>query len=1566
MNKKSAIVIFIGCLLILTNFSVVASAVTVSTSINKNTQKTIEKIDPTSIKNENVISPETYKVVPTIQEKSAPTLEENKVTTTQQSEEDILTKAAPISVGYVVQPGEQVIPGHQQAFLYAANAGGPYSGSVGQAIQFSGSSQYLLFNGATYSWDFDEDGTYEWSSTNNGVTTYTYTKPGKYLATFKVTKSDGKTYIDMAPVDVAINSNDPQPGNHLQPHGGICYYGSVGEPILFDASQSTSTGAPISNYTWYFGDGTVGYGEQVYHTYNEAIPYLVHLEIRDSDGNKRFDVLHADIDCKLSKYADLLATSNQIVQDILSFITDSRIFFYLLDVKVITIYNGYTTETGISDGFDEHYPKVIDVGNNARIQINHISLFKYENVTTSEFTGMSSHTWNSTFSAQILYGISESDNFTVLLQFSFGSWIASKLGIEEPAIQIGYASKAGEEKPTNEFTISHRFRPYILERLLGESSENNQNQEYNQNEESYEYNLNDATTYAGNTQAYPSEQTQTYNDYEINPAPIENIGVQEIKSEQSLQAQAIQQTINGNPLETTDFYPEQEIKFENIDVDHSSLVIAFANNYYSTRTELNLSFSQFVDSTIKSKRFQDVGFNGYEQNNDASLTLTVSRQANGKRATLGLIIDPIQNFVSHVDYAKDPDTGVYTLSFNIDNPPENLVLFTESEDSWGEYKSNYFYLENIPSSLTLDILPKLEDGYISVTKDGSGEFKVGIKNDLKSPSINLYMIHPSLHETRIDWQLLSSPHSIKLSSITTGLSLNAEIKNLTQQDQSIEFHGTLQNDLDVEIEWSFIDGYLAVRKSVTTIDFDVYYAQDDLSLLVNGIYIGGSGDGLTIDFDRFGEQGIIEVDTGRAILLHVYGKKSTASLSTDLSFSTDGHMKLEWDQATFLGFDATHALTFNNLDFSAPEFTVTADNISFASSSSFNLDLTSDQLQLGGTNQIILSNIELAIKRWSGAIGYAKSIGNFNINLEPSIKYYSLTMNQFLELENFNVIFDGTYDQYDTDFEIDDLNLINTGIVWFDFNSPLKFDISTQYQTSTLNLENLHLAIGPQNDRTIDFSISSFNVNGGGLIHSEFNSQHFYVAASVAFNWNIDVTTLSYGSWKINGTYSGSGTMDITEWQPGVNGQVAIGVNTPIHHSLKVIHGQLELELGDMTLNSGSSTIKWKREQSNSNGYFNITSGVSGSLTLCKLTYNNSQNPVEFSIDNIQIQPVKLNVSWQKQSDIKTLHINNNHAIDLGLIKIKWVDKTLTIGNIGLKSGQFNIVYDSANKTITLNNGMNAFGPLCTYEDTYRKLSVDLLNLANDYSKTMTLKWYQDNNNKTIGLYVDTDNSNLVEWIVFESIRYASNPNDITGRRIALGGFQADDFKIMKNTNNKLEVSGHLYIANHLTYSKLVDYPTDQWKDLDLQWNLNLDGVGSIELNSDPGFDEDMKFSTTLAGVDIESTFDLPQHLKFGWDVDFDGQGNITIDTDYEEILGISFEIQKDTAQYQPKWGFYIGAEGLKADDYKLYWDFSGSPGNWNIGSSGEIDSGSIINELYIAWNEQWYNLLLSGQPTQR
>ncbi len=63
------------------------------------------------------------------------------------------------------------------------------------------------------------------------------------------------------------------------------YAGSVGEPITFDGSESTAVpGQFIVTYEWEFGDGAVGEGAIVDHTYSNAANYLVTLTVWDDAG----------------------------------------------------------------------------------------------------------------------------------------------------------------------------------------------------------------------------------------------------------------------------------------------------------------------------------------------------------------------------------------------------------------------------------------------------------------------------------------------------------------------------------------------------------------------------------------------------------------------------------------------------------------------------------------------------------------------------------------------------------------------------------------------------------------------------------------------------------------------------------------------------------------------------------------------------------------------------------------------------------------------------------------------------------------------------------------------------------------------------------------------------------------------------------------------------------------------------------------------------------------------------------------------------------------------------------
>ena len=965
MKKTPSVVIIIGCLLIFTNISAAGISLVQMAPIQKNEVIIISDIE-TSL---DSISPS------------------NEEETEETTSIDALEQEDP-SIQISTKSKTPQIHLHEQRQTFAlANAGGPYSGDVGTLLSFYGSSA-VISPGTTYKWDFG-DGTITYGLRP----THTYASPGRYIVTFTVTKSSGEKYLDMAPVYIEVEND------HLTPYGKCCYYGKVDEPISFDASLSTSEdpNLPIVSYKWYFGDGTVGHGKKVTHTYTEEGPYFVQLEVKDATGNTRIDVLHADVDCKLEKMDDFFISSSPLLEDILSFIEKikKQYLFGLLNTRIITIHNGNEKVTSVPNGYG--LPQIdVDDDNQYDLKIEDISFFTLEK-TYSDFTGRFSLSWKSSFSVDIYENgdIKDDDDFSISLQFTFGSLITQILGIEEPVIDIGYSSESGEEK-TSEFTIEHQFRPYILERFwlwFGGDSQNNQ-----QNAQSTP---TGQTTYETLPFGLSSENEMIASNPVYAPIGVINIK-NEVDDDQTISSESVDITeihecAQEETVDIDDFYPENEVIVQDIDVDSFSLLMTFANSRdptlpYYRLTELKLSYDTLVDSTIKSKRFQDVGFEGSDSTGDSSLTLTLSRLTNSRKATLGIIIDPIDNFISKVDHNKD-SSGLYTLEWSIDNPPENIVLFAESEDAWGDYNSNYFYIENIPEVLTIKLMPKLEDGYIDITRSGADECKVGIKNDLKEPTANLYLTHPAVEGIRLDWELLSQPHSIKLETTTVGLSFHAELKDVTQEDQMIVFDATVVESLELDVEWSFIQGYFSVQKSVTEIAFEALYDSNIVNLLVTGSYSGDEGNGITIDFNGFEGQGKVEIDTGREILLQVSAenKNTGSSLSTGIDFARDGHLIFEWDETTALRLDTSHALSLTQMNLNSNKFKFTADEIALESSSDFSIrGEDKNQIKLSGSNQVTLNNTLTTIGFWSSSLDYSKSVGSFDIIVKPEDKYFKV------------------------------------------------------------------------------------------------------------------------------------------------------------------------------------------------------------------------------------------------------------------------------------------------------------------------------------------------------------------------------------------------------------------------------------------------------------------------------------------------------------------------------------------------------------------------------------------------
>ncbi|UCC89467.1 MAG: PKD domain-containing protein [Anaerolineales bacterium] len=152
-----------------------------------------------------------------------------------------------------------------------ADAGGPYTCQVGEAIQLAGACDDpgpVDAASLTCTWA-------EFSGAALSEPTYTCSEPiGDVTLTLTATDKDGASSQSSATVSVveiklSADANGP-------------YIGQVGEPVAFDGSGSTPE-QEITSYDWDFGDGETGIGVEISHTYAQSGTYTVTLTIAGAD-----------------------------------------------------------------------------------------------------------------------------------------------------------------------------------------------------------------------------------------------------------------------------------------------------------------------------------------------------------------------------------------------------------------------------------------------------------------------------------------------------------------------------------------------------------------------------------------------------------------------------------------------------------------------------------------------------------------------------------------------------------------------------------------------------------------------------------------------------------------------------------------------------------------------------------------------------------------------------------------------------------------------------------------------------------------------------------------------------------------------------------------------------------------------------------------------------------------------------------------------------------------------------------------------------------------------------------
>ncbi|MCI0512830.1 PKD domain-containing protein [candidate division KSB1 bacterium] len=163
-----------------------------------------------------------------------------------------------------------------------ANAGGPYTGVEGNALNFDASRTSDPDGNVTaYEWDFQNDGTWD-KTTTTAQTSFTY--PDDFTGQIKIRVTDAENETSTALATVTIRNVNPTVD------AGGPYSGDIGATITFHGT-ATDPGADQLTYTWDLNNDGIFEtpGQVVQYSYNQTGNRTVTLKVTDEDGGSGQD-----------------------------------------------------------------------------------------------------------------------------------------------------------------------------------------------------------------------------------------------------------------------------------------------------------------------------------------------------------------------------------------------------------------------------------------------------------------------------------------------------------------------------------------------------------------------------------------------------------------------------------------------------------------------------------------------------------------------------------------------------------------------------------------------------------------------------------------------------------------------------------------------------------------------------------------------------------------------------------------------------------------------------------------------------------------------------------------------------------------------------------------------------------------------------------------------------------------------------------------------------------------------------------------------------------------------------
>ena len=201
----------------------------------------------------------------------------------------------------------------------------PIMGSAPHSVNFCGVNSYDS-DGSIVScqWDFG-DGEY----LNEMEAKHEYLNPGMYGAVLTVTDDKGAVASEIVVIKVSLPAEDPEviitgfdrfsdeedPGNQ-KPVAKVSARWAGGEVVNvnFDGGGSYDQDGFVTTYSWDFGDGGSGDGEQVNHRFPSLGSYKVTLTVVDDQGNSSSSAIGLEMNSAGLCYYNIDLSSVQVVK----------------------------------------------------------------------------------------------------------------------------------------------------------------------------------------------------------------------------------------------------------------------------------------------------------------------------------------------------------------------------------------------------------------------------------------------------------------------------------------------------------------------------------------------------------------------------------------------------------------------------------------------------------------------------------------------------------------------------------------------------------------------------------------------------------------------------------------------------------------------------------------------------------------------------------------------------------------------------------------------------------------------------------------------------------------------------------------------------------------------------------------------------------------------------------------------------------------------------------------------------------------------------------------------------